>query len=86
MKLIETDSITTVEGYVTHVIEFEHNGIYGTYTEVVDEGIAGIAVSAEIHYNGIDGYLKAGDWNISRELDYSLKESLNKSFNAGFQL
>lgn len=29
MKLIETDSFSTVENVVTHTTSFEHNGIQG---------------------------------------------------------
>lgn len=43
----------------------------------------GMFVSSELHYNGVDGYLIGGDWELSGELDDSLKEGLNELLNAG---
>lgn len=86
MKLIETDSFSTVENVVTHTTSFEHNGIQGWYSEIIDEGNGGMFVSSELHYNGVDGYLIGGDWKITGELDDSLKEGLNELLNAGIQV
>ena len=83
MKLIETDSISTVENVVTHTTTFEHNGIQGWYSEIIDEGNGGMFVSSEFHHDGVDGYLIGGDWELSGELDDSLKEGLNELLNAG---
>lgn len=83
MKLIETDSSSTIKNVVTYSSGFEHDGIYGSYLEIVDEGNGGMFVSAEFHYNGIDGYLIGGDWKISDKIDDSLRDGLNILFNAG---
>ena len=72
MKLIETDSFSTVE-----------NGIQGWYSEIIDEGNGGMFVSSEFHHGGVDGYLLGGDWKITGELDDSLKDGLNELLNAG---
>lgn len=37
MKLIETDSFSTVENVVTHTTTFEHNWIQGWYSKIIDE-------------------------------------------------
>ena len=86
MKLIETDSFSTVENVVTHTTTFEHNGIQGWYSEIIDEGNGGMFVSSEFHHDGVDGYLLGGDWKITGELDDSLKEGLNELLNAGIQV
>lgn len=83
MTVLETNSYSTVEGVVTYTTEFEHNGYYGEYSEVIDEGNGGMFVSAEFHHMGVDGYLIGGDWKITGESDDSLKEGLNGLFNAG---
>lgn len=83
MKLIETDSFSTVENVVTHTTTFEHNGIQGWYSEIIDKGNGGMFVSSEFHHDGVDGYLIGGDWKITGELDDSLKEGLNELLNAG---
>ena len=83
MKLIETDRFLTVENVVTHTTSFEHNGIQGWYSEIIDEGNGGIFVSSELHYNGVDGYLIGGDWELSGELDDYIKEDFNELLNAG---
>lgn len=83
MKITGSKSSATVESVVTYTTEFEHDGIHGEYSEIIDEGNGGMFVSSEFHYNGIDGYLIGGDWQISEELSDSFKEGLNKLFNAG---
>lgn len=83
MKITGSKSSATVENVVTYTTEFEHDGIHGEYSEIIDEGNGGMFVSSEFHYNGIDGYLIGGDWQISEELSDSFKEGLNKLFNAG---
>lgn len=83
MRVINFSSSSTIENVVTYSSGFEHDGLYGRYLEIVDEGNGGMFVSSEFHYNGIDGYLIGGDWQISGELSDSFKEGLNKLFNAG---
>lgn len=83
MKITGSKSSATVENVVTYTTEFEHDIIHGEYSDIIDEGNGGMFVSSEFHYNGIDGYLIGGDWQISEELSDSFKEGLNKLFNAG---
>ena len=83
MRVIGSNSSATIENVVTYTTEFEHDGIHGEYSEIIDEGNGGMFVSAEFHYNGVDGYLIGGDWKISDEIDDSLKDGLNKLLQAG---
>lgn len=83
MKIIGSNSSATIENVVTYTTEFEHDGIHGEYSEIIDEGNGGMFVSSEFHYNGIDGYLIGGDWKISDEINDSLRNGLNKLLQAG---